>query len=42
MTTATATLGGPTSSAVLKALAWIVAIIAVCPPLAVARYRKVV
>jgi len=36
------TLGGPTSSAVLKALAWIVAIIAVCAPLAVARYRKVV
>jgi ABC transporter DrrB family efflux protein len=36
------TLGGPTSSAVLKALAWIVAIIAVCAPLAVAKYRKVV
>ncbi|HEY6317069.1 MAG TPA: ABC transporter permease [Acidimicrobiia bacterium] len=36
------TLGGPTSSAVLKALAWIVAILAVCAPLAVARYRKVV
>jgi len=36
------TLGGPTSSAVLKAIAWIVAIVAVCAPLAVARYRRVV
>ena len=36
------TLGGPTSTAVLKALVWIVGIVAVCAPLAVARYRKVV
>ena len=36
------TLGGPTSSAVLKAIVWIVAIVAVCAPLAVARYRRVV
>ena len=36
------TLGGPTASAVLKAMVWIVAIVAVCAPLAVARYRRVV
>ena len=36
------TLGGPTSGDVLKAIAWIVAIVAICAPLAVARYRKVV
>jgi ABC-2 type transport system permease protein/oleandomycin transport system permease protein len=33
-------LGGPTSSAVLRAVAWIVGIIAVFAPLAVARYRR--
>jgi ABC-2 type transport system permease protein/oleandomycin transport system permease protein len=35
------TIGGSTTSEVLKALAWIVAIIAVCAPIAIARYRKV-
>jgi ABC-2 type transport system permease protein len=35
-------IGGPTTSIVLKALAWIVGIVAVCAPLAIARYRKVV
>ncbi|MGE0881313.1 MAG: ABC transporter permease [Acidimicrobiia bacterium] len=34
-------IGGPTTDAVLKALIWIVAIIVVAVPLAVARYRKV-
>ena len=33
-------LGGPTSAAVVKALAWIVGIVAVFAPLAVARYRR--
>ena len=48
MTTTTATLvphptGGPRRrSAVLKALAWVVAIVAVCAPLAVANNRKAV
>jgi ABC-2 type transport system permease protein/oleandomycin transport system permease protein len=36
------TLGGPTGSAVLKAVAWIVGITAVCAPIAVARYRRAV
>jgi ABC-2 type transport system permease protein/oleandomycin transport system permease protein len=36
------TIGGPTSEYVLKALAWIVGIIAVCAPIAVARYRRAV
>ncbi len=36
------TLGGPTSSQVITALAWIVGIVAVAAPLAVARYRRVV
>jgi ABC-2 type transport system permease protein/oleandomycin transport system permease protein len=36
------TIGGPTSSDVLTSLAWIVGIVAVCAPLAVARYRRVV
>ena len=35
-------IGGPTSSIVLKALAWIVGIVAVCAPIAIARYRKAV
>jgi ABC transporter DrrB family efflux protein len=34
------TIGGPTQADVLKAIAWIVAIIAVCAPLAVRRYRR--
>ncbi|MGH9206795.1 MAG: ABC transporter permease, partial [Acidimicrobiales bacterium] len=34
------TLGGPTSSNVVKAIIWILGIIAVCAPLAVARYRR--
>jgi ABC-2 type transport system permease protein/oleandomycin transport system permease protein len=34
------TLGGPTAEYVLTALAWIVAIVAVCAPLAVRRYRR--
>ena len=34
------TLGGPTVEYVLKAIAWIVGIIAVCAPLAVRRYRR--
>jgi ABC-2 type transport system permease protein len=36
------TIGGPTSEYVIKALIWIVGIIAVCAPIAVARYRKAV
>jgi ABC-2 type transport system permease protein/oleandomycin transport system permease protein len=36
------TLGGPTASAVLKAVVWIVALTAVCAPIAVARYRRAV
>jgi ABC-2 type transport system permease protein/oleandomycin transport system permease protein len=36
------TLGGPTTSYVLQALAWIVGIIVVCAPLAVRRYRRTV
>ena len=35
------TLGGPTSTKVIQAVLWIVAIIATCAPLAVARYRRV-
>jgi ABC-2 type transport system permease protein/oleandomycin transport system permease protein len=35
------TIGGPTTELVVKAIAWIVAIIAVFAPLAVRRYRKV-
>jgi ABC-2 type transport system permease protein/oleandomycin transport system permease protein len=34
------TIGGPTQTDVLKALAWIVAIIAVCAPIAVRHYRR--
>jgi ABC-2 type transport system permease protein/oleandomycin transport system permease protein len=34
------THGGPTTSIVLQAVAWIVGIIAVCAPLAVAKYRR--
>ncbi len=34
------TLGGPTTSYVLQALAWIVGIIVLCAPLAVRRYRR--
>ncbi len=36
------TLGGPTASHVVQALAWIVAIVALFAPLAVMRYRRVV
>jgi hypothetical protein len=36
------TIGGPTAEYVLKAIAWIVGIIAVCAPIAVARYRRAV
>jgi ABC transporter DrrB family efflux protein len=36
------TLGGPTAAVVLKAVVWIVAITAVCAPIAVARYRRAV
>lgn len=36
------TIGGPASSQVLTAVAWIVGIVAVAAPLAVARYRRVV
>jgi ABC-2 type transport system permease protein/oleandomycin transport system permease protein len=36
------TIGGPTSEYVIKAIIWIVAIIAVCAPIAVSRYRKAV
>jgi ABC transporter DrrB family efflux protein len=35
------TIGGPISGYVVKAIIWIVAIVAVCAPIAVARYRKV-
>ncbi len=38
----TLTIGGPASSQVLTALAWIVGIVAIGAPLAVARYRRVV
>jgi ABC-2 type transport system permease protein/oleandomycin transport system permease protein len=34
------TLGGPTTEYVVTAVAWIVAIVAVCAPLAVRRYRR--
>jgi ABC-2 type transport system permease protein len=34
------TLGGPTTTAVLKSLAWSAGIIAVCAPVAVRRYRR--
>ncbi len=36
------TIGGPTSAHVLAAIAWCVGIVAVCAPLAVARYRSAV
>jgi ABC-2 type transport system permease protein/oleandomycin transport system permease protein len=36
------TLGGPTTDKVIKAVLWIVAIIAVCAPIAIARYRRAV
>jgi ABC-2 type transport system permease protein/oleandomycin transport system permease protein len=36
------TIGGPTAEYVIKALAWIIGIIAVCAPIAVARYRRAV
>jgi ABC-2 type transport system permease protein/oleandomycin transport system permease protein len=36
------TLGGATTSNVLSALAWIVGIVAVFAPIAVARYRRAV
>jgi ABC-2 type transport system permease protein/oleandomycin transport system permease protein len=36
------TIGGPTSEYVIKAIIWIVAIIAVTAPIAVARYRRAV
>jgi ABC-2 type transport system permease protein/oleandomycin transport system permease protein len=36
------TIGGPTSDYVIKAIIWIVAIIAVTAPIAVARYRRAV
>jgi ABC transporter DrrB family efflux protein len=34
------THGGPTTSHLVQAIAWIVAIIAICAPLAVAKYRR--
>ena len=36
------TIGGPTSDYVIKAIIWVVVIVAVCAPIAIARYRKVV
>lgn len=36
------TIGGPTSEYVIKAIIWVVVIVAVCAPIAIARYRKVV
>ncbi len=36
------TIGGPASSHVLQALAWSIGIVAICAPLAVARYRRAV
>jgi ABC-2 type transport system permease protein/oleandomycin transport system permease protein len=36
------TLGGPTTDKVIKAVIWIVAIVAVCAPIAIARYRRAV
>jgi hypothetical protein len=34
------TYGGPTKTYLVQSLAWIVGIIAVCAPLAVAKYRR--
>ena len=34
------TIGGPTTSYVIEALAWIVGIVAICAPLAVRKYRQ--
>jgi ABC-2 type transport system permease protein len=34
------TFGGPTKTYLIESIAWIVAIVAVCAPLAVAKYRK--
>jgi ABC-2 type transport system permease protein/oleandomycin transport system permease protein len=36
------TLGVPSTSETLKAIAWIVGIVAVCAPIAVQRYRRAV
>jgi ABC-2 type transport system permease protein len=36
------TLGGPTRTYLIEAIAWVVAIVAVCAPLAVAKYRRTV
>ena len=36
------TFGGPTKTYLLQSIAWIVAIVAVCAPLAVAQYRRTV
>ena len=36
------TIGGPTAEYVIKAIIWIVGIVAVGAPLAVARYRRAV
>jgi ABC transporter DrrB family efflux protein len=36
------TIGGPTTEYVTKAIMWIVAIVAVCAPIAIARYRRAV
>jgi ABC transporter DrrB family efflux protein len=36
------TIGGPSTTHVLTALAWIIGIVAVCAPLAVGRYRRAV
>jgi ABC-2 type transport system permease protein/oleandomycin transport system permease protein len=36
------TIGGPTTELVVKAILWIVGIVAVCAPIAVARYRRAV
>jgi ABC-2 type transport system permease protein/oleandomycin transport system permease protein len=36
------TLGGPTKTYLLESIAWIIAIIAICAPLAVAKYRRTV
>jgi ABC-2 type transport system permease protein len=36
------TVGGPTTEAVIKAIAWIVALVLVCAPIAIRRYRRIV
>ena len=36
------TVGGPTTEAVIKAIAWIVGLVLVCAPIAIRKYRRIV